>query len=121
MPWRDERGVRPSKVLAAGNTATGRCALNVLPFLHNGVGRTAHCREPVVARGQFINGSGKRWRVDACEENTGAQRNGGSEKRLVPADPVHYRNFWDIGSRSGYQKLSLRVTRRCPERCLRRR
>ncbi|MGA8726815.1 MAG: hypothetical protein WB565_17410 [Acidimicrobiales bacterium] len=38
-------------------------------FRHNGVGHAAHCRKPVVARGQFIDGSGKRWRVDACEEH----------------------------------------------------
>ena len=38
-------------------------------FRHNGVGHAAHCREPIVARGQFIDGAGKRWRVDACEEH----------------------------------------------------
>ena len=38
-------------------------------FCHNGVGHAAHCREPVVARGQFIDGNGKGWRVDACDEH----------------------------------------------------
>jgi hypothetical protein len=38
-------------------------------FVHNGVGHANHCPEPVVARGQFIDGAGKRWRVDACSSH----------------------------------------------------
>ena len=38
-------------------------------FRHNGVGHAVHRREPVVAKGQFIDGSGKRWWFDACEEH----------------------------------------------------
>jgi hypothetical protein len=38
-------------------------------FVHSGVGHAAHCREPVVQRGEFIDGTGKRWQVDACAEH----------------------------------------------------
>jgi hypothetical protein len=37
---------------------------------HNGVGRAAHCQEPLVACGHFIDATGKQWRVDACEEHS---------------------------------------------------
>jgi hypothetical protein len=35
-------------------------------FIHSGVGHAAHCREPVVTRGPFVDAKGKRWRADAC-------------------------------------------------------
>ncbi|MGA8725829.1 MAG: hypothetical protein WB565_12355 [Acidimicrobiales bacterium] len=38
-------------------------------FVHNGVGHAAHCREPVVVRGRFTDGTGKHWQVDACEDH----------------------------------------------------
>ena len=41
----------------------GRC----FRFVGKGVGHAAHCREPVVARGTFVDGNGRRWEVDACE------------------------------------------------------
>jgi hypothetical protein len=45
----------------------GRC----FRFLHTGLGHATHCPEPVVARGTFIDKSGKRWKVDACEKHRG--------------------------------------------------
>ncbi len=45
--------------------APGQC----FRFVHNGVGRAAHCREPVARRGLFVDGKGKRWTVDACAEH----------------------------------------------------
>lgn len=38
-------------------------------IVHSGVGHASHCGEPVVRRGQFIDGKGKRWAVDACAEH----------------------------------------------------
>lgn len=37
-------------------------------FLHSGVCHAAYCREPVVQRGEFIDGTEKRWQVDGCAE-----------------------------------------------------
>ena len=39
----------------------------MLALRHNGVGHAGHCHELVVARDQFIDGNGKRWRVDASD------------------------------------------------------
>ena len=41
----------------------GRC----FRFVHSGVGHAAHCREPVVVTGTFIDNKGRPWTVDACE------------------------------------------------------
>jgi hypothetical protein len=49
-------------------------------FRHNGVGHAAHCREPIVARGLFIDGAGKLWRMDACAEH--AEELGGAVMRV---------------------------------------
>jgi hypothetical protein len=38
-------------------------------FTHNGVGHAQHCPEPIIARGRFIDGKGRAWRVDACREH----------------------------------------------------
>jgi hypothetical protein len=35
-------------------------------FVHNGVGHAHHCPESIVIRGQFEDGKGRRWKVDAC-------------------------------------------------------
>jgi hypothetical protein len=43
-------------------------------FVHNGVGHARHCREAVVARGRFIDGKGRAWRVDACAGHQGELR-----------------------------------------------
>lgn len=40
-------------------------------FVHNGVGHAQHCPGPVVARGQFTDGKGRKWTVDGCEEHAG--------------------------------------------------
>ena len=37
-------------------------------FVNNGVGHASHCREPVVRRGQLIDGKGGRWQIDAGAE-----------------------------------------------------
>lgn len=41
-------------------------------FVHNGVGHAKHCPARVTRHGTFIDGRGKRWEVDACDEH--AQR-----------------------------------------------
>jgi hypothetical protein len=40
--------------------------------VHNRVGHAAHRREPAVRHGQFVDGKGKRWTVDACTEHVEA-------------------------------------------------
>jgi hypothetical protein len=52
-------------------------AFSVMPgqcfrFVHNRVGHAAHRREPAVRHGQFVDGKGKRWTVDACTEHVEA-------------------------------------------------
>ena len=41
-------------------------------FLHNGVGHAKHCPEPVNRHGTFVDGKGKGWDVDACNEHAEA-------------------------------------------------
>lgn len=43
----------------------GRC----FRFVHAGAGHAKHCPEPVVGHGQFVDGNGKQWQVDACAEH----------------------------------------------------
>lgn len=45
----------------------GRC----FRFVHSGVGHAAHRPDPVIGRGQFVDGKGKRWKVDACANHFG--------------------------------------------------
>ena len=45
-------------------------------FVHNGVGHAVHCREPVVRRGQLMDGKDKRRTVDACAEHATEPRGG---------------------------------------------
>jgi len=49
-------------------------AFSVIPgvcfrFTRSSVGHAAHCREPVIRRGEFVDGAGKKWQVDACAEH----------------------------------------------------
>jgi hypothetical protein len=39
-------------------------------FVHNGVGHAKRCPAPVTRHGTFVDGKGKRWEVDACEEQS---------------------------------------------------
>jgi hypothetical protein len=50
--------------------APGQC----FRFVHNGVGHAKHCPEPVVSRGTFADGTGKRWKVQACREHADEPR-----------------------------------------------
>jgi hypothetical protein len=43
----------------------GRC----FRFTGTAVGHAAHCREPIVARGTFVDKLGRLWPVDACERH----------------------------------------------------
>jgi hypothetical protein len=43
----------------------GRC----FRFTGTSIGRAGHCREPIVARGTFIDKNGQLWPVDACERH----------------------------------------------------
>ncbi len=45
----------------------GRC----FRFVHSGVGYAQHCPDPIVARGTFIDLTGRKWTVDACEGHRG--------------------------------------------------
>jgi hypothetical protein len=38
-------------------------------FVHNGVEHAKHCPAPVTRHGTFVDGKGKRWEVDACDEH----------------------------------------------------
>jgi hypothetical protein len=49
----------------AFSVTEGRC----FRFVHSGAGHGQHCQEPVVARGTFIDGTGRQWVVDACHDH----------------------------------------------------
>lgn len=45
----------------------GRC----FRFSDTKIGQAGPCREPIVARGTFIDKTGQLWPVDACESHLG--------------------------------------------------
>jgi hypothetical protein len=49
-------------------------------FVHNGVGYAQHFPAPVSRHCVFVDAKGKRWEVDACEEN--------AEKPTTDSPPV---------------------------------
>jgi hypothetical protein len=57
-------------------------ALSVQPgkcfrFIHNGAGHAQHCPEPVTRHGTFVDGKGKRWEVDACNDHVEEAKSAG--------------------------------------------
>ena len=43
-------------------------------FVHNGVGHAKHCPAPATRHGTFVDGKGKRWEVDTCDEHAVGNR-----------------------------------------------
>ncbi len=58
----------------------GRC----FRFVHAGTGHAQHCPEPVVLHGQFVDGTGKQWQVDACTGHAKDLTAGGTGQERTP-------------------------------------